>query len=128
MEVETAWLEVVNPSSYLYSDIKTKTVTTCKERQQRFILRAKAWEPIRKPDGAKRYITKYVLKAQQKNPPEWFVSVGRFWGKTKGLPIETPKTYLVNHSAGVEAVKAVNAKVGEWDVIPRTVLRFDKDE
>lgn len=45
----------------------------------------RCWEPIRKPDGAARYISAYASKPQQKEVPEAFRNVGRFWGCSRGV-------------------------------------------
>jgi hypothetical protein len=42
--------------------------------------RAEAWEPIRNSDGAIHYVSKYATKTRQKEVPERYQSVGRFWG------------------------------------------------
>lgn len=46
----------------------------------------KAWELIRKVDGAKFYVIKYAAKKEQKSVPEHFQDVGRFWGNSRDVP------------------------------------------
>lgn len=55
----------------------------------------KVWEPIREGDGAARYIAKYALKMEQKEVPEIYSNVGRFWGASSEVlrPLVVP-TYL----------------------------------
>lgn len=44
-----------------------------------------AWEDIRKREGAKWYILKYLSKHEQKDVPPNFRYPGRFWGKSKDV-------------------------------------------
>lgn len=47
--------------------------------------------PIRKQDGAKRYVMLYALKPHQKRVPEGYYNVGRFWGCNKKVLEAIPK-------------------------------------
>lgn len=42
-------------------------------------------ERVRKPDGAARYAVKYALKMRQKQVPEPYQNVGRFWGCSRDV-------------------------------------------
>ena len=42
-------------------------------------------EPIRESLGAARYVAKYAAKVDQKQVPEWYASVGRFWGNSRDV-------------------------------------------
>ena len=42
-------------------------------------------EKIREQEGGKRYAVKYGAKMKQKEVPEGFENVGRFWGHSKGV-------------------------------------------
>lgn len=46
---------------------------------------AKSWEPIRATNGAAHYLVKYAAKPYQKNVPENYQNVGRFWGASSGV-------------------------------------------
>lgn len=61
-----------------------------------------AFETIRNPDGAARYVNKYAYKTDQKECPEGFRDCGRFWGASKGVkpkPIVTES--LTSEEIGV---------------------------
>jgi hypothetical protein len=52
----------------------------------------KQWEVIKKTDGAVRYVAKYAKKQKQKEVPEGYQNVGRFWGTSpdvKAVPVQT---------------------------------------
>ena len=46
---------------------------------------AKSWEPIRATNGAAHYLVKYAAKPYQKDVPENYQNVGRFWGASSGV-------------------------------------------
>jgi len=47
---------------------------------QRHLAAGTRIERIRKPDGAARYCLKYAFKCHQKQVPDEYTNVGRFWG------------------------------------------------
>jgi hypothetical protein len=50
-----------------------------------------AWEVIEKRDGMARYIAKEAYKTFQKEVPQDFRNVGRFWGASKGVAPREPE-------------------------------------
>ena len=42
-------------------------------------------ERVRKPKGARNYAVKYAQKCRQKEVPENYENVGRFWGHSRGI-------------------------------------------
>lgn len=72
-----------------------------------------SWEKVRDIDGAKRYITKYAMKMEQKIVPDGFTQVGRFWGGSKGV---------------LKSVKPIAKLVGLADMIKGVFQRFDVHE
>jgi len=68
--VSATWYRIVGSGDYKHLQAGTRT------------------ERIRKPDGAKRYATKYAYKMRQKAVPPEYRNVGRFWGCSKDvLPV-----------------------------------------
>lgn len=55
------------------------------------------WEAVHKADGAARYVAKEAWKCFQKDVPDDYRSVGRFWGTSRGFLPEPPP--LVRASA-----------------------------
>jgi len=45
------------------------------------------WENVRETDGLAHYVTKYCSKTYQKQVPDGFRQVGRFWGNSRNLTI-----------------------------------------
>ena len=125
---ELYWLTTTGPPNWIYFDLKRERETTCRFEVEKFIRRDRMWEALETEKGAKRYITEYALKARQKKPPEWFRSVGRFWGHNRDLPMEVPKVYDVEGLDERDIVKAFNSRVADWEVLPKYILRFDKGE
>jgi hypothetical protein len=125
---ESYWLTTTNPPNWVYFDLKRERETTCRYAAEKFIKRDRMWEALETEKGAKRYITEYALKARQKKPPEWFRSVGRFWGHNRDLPMEVPQVYDVQNLDERDVIRAFNSRVADWEVLPKYVLRFDNGE
>lgn len=81
----------------------------------------KAWQRIRKKDGAKRYALKYALKPYQKVVPDYFQDVGRFWGCSYDV---IPKPIQANVDTDEEEVRnrISGHRVGEWDILPEFII------
>lgn len=58
-------------------DIQTK--------MSRVVLHKKSWELARNQNGLRGYVAKYAAKKHQKDVPNQFKRVGRFWGTSKGV-------------------------------------------
>ena len=66
-------------------------------------------EKMRKPHAASYYASKYACKAEQKDVPEQYTNVGRFWGYWGDMKPE----YAVYYSHGTDgAVRAI--KIIRW--------------
>lgn len=86
-----------------------------------------AWNKLRKEDGAKRYISMYAGKPHQKQVPEWFQDIGRFWGCSKKVKKhrEEPRIIELTEDELREILMQHHHKVGEWDVVPRHLWGVD---
>lgn len=73
-------------------------------------------EPIRKPHAISYYATKYATKPEQKEVPEQYQNVGRFWGVWGSLRPE--KTHIWGR--GFNAVNAARELLREWRVFWKT--------
>jgi len=49
------------------------------------LLAGTRWENIREIEGARHYMVKYAAKTYQKEVPDGFTNVGRFWGTTRNI-------------------------------------------
>lgn len=52
---------------------------------ERHLAAGSCWEKVRESDGAARYVAKEAWKTFQKQVPERFQNVGRFWGTSRGF-------------------------------------------
>lgn len=48
-------------------------------------MHADTWQAIREPNGARRYVVKYMTKTYQTDVPLEYQNVGRFWGCSKSV-------------------------------------------
>lgn len=100
------------------------------EREKMFLVHAynirgkKAWEKIREKDGARKYALKYALKQYQKDVPESFRDVGRFWGTSRNVPPEAIKRVAVDETQLREILANLENPVGDWPILPKIV--FDR--
>jgi hypothetical protein len=70
---------------------------------------------LQKEHAAAAYAAKYATKVEQKEPPEGFENVGRFWGTFGDLAIEAVATVVASESVICEA--------GTGEVVPDPVLQ-----
>lgn len=84
-----------------------------------FNMRPEAWEVIRKKDGARRYVSKYASKQEQKAVPVNYQDVGRFWGCSKDVrEIEGVEVELTVDELML-LLEQHNHKCKDMDVLPR---------
>lgn len=92
---------------------------------------SKAWENIRKRDGAKRYIAKYALKPRQKIVPTEYGNCGRFWGASRDVKPVRRQTIDVTGNAEAAAFVAKmmgRPEIAAWDILPKLIIRHQADE
>lgn len=82
----------------------------------------RAWEDIRSQGGAQKYVTKYATKTRQKEVPEVYSDVGRFWGHSKNV---APKPIIsgvtVDNDTAMEFVRSRAKRAENWEVVPKHV-------
>ena len=89
------------------------------------------WEIIREPAGARKYVTKYAAKQIQKQVPETFIDVGRFWGSSRGVQPEEVVTLDVSDDEVRDWLRSNNHQAADWDVLPKwlfNVQDVEKDD
>lgn len=80
----------------------------------------KTWELVREKDGAKRYVTAYATKPDQKSVPTNFIDVGRLWGTSRGLKLGKGLREITTREENLRShLKANNHPVAEMDIIPK---------
>lgn len=83
-----------------------------------------SWEDIRHPDGAARYVAKYAAKQDQKDVPEWYQGVGRFWAASLDVrrSIPDPVTVEIEESELRGRLHTDGHPAHSWDVLPKYVF------
>lgn len=92
---------------------------------------SKAWENIRKRDGAKRYIAKYALKPRQKIVPKRYGDCGRFWGASRDVkPVRRQTIDVTGNAEATEFVAKIMGRsdLAAWDILPKLIIRHQADE
>lgn len=82
----------------------------------------KAWEKLRKRGGAGRYLAKYANKLRQKDVPDFYTNIGRFWGKSKGVKMPEPKYYHGTDDQVRELAATYGRNIQGWKVLPKVIL------
>lgn len=87
----------------------------------------KAWEKVRKVDGAARYALKYATKAYQKDVPNEYGNVGRFWGVSTGVEAKPIGETIIGETMSEEQIKRViaHSKGGQSELIPKYLFQRD---
>jgi hypothetical protein len=113
--------EVLDLRNWEYSRLHSKNVRTDRDAVYEFHLRCSQWEKIRSKEGIGRYALKYALKPEQKEPPDWYGKVGRFWGHSK----EVGKLRGRHFSMGEEDVRRIlrekRPEIANLDVVPSII-------
>lgn len=86
----------------------------------------KAWERIKTPDGAARYVCKYAVKPQQKIVPQRFGDVGRFWGASRDVKPKPLVTMDVEEPDLRAYLIANGHKMSDADILPKHLYQMDK--
>lgn len=120
------WSELTEPFGKEYTNSKGERMTT-REAVRRVHSHKKTWEPIRLKDGAKRYALKYALKTRQKQVPEGFDLVGRFWGtdrETGKIDWSEFETTIITEKQLREYLWLDNHPTKKFDVIPKYLFNL----
>jgi len=92
------------------------------------------WENLRSEDGAKRYVAKYAAKAEQKEVPEHYRNVGRFWGASVGVKVGVyGGTLLEMDEEDIrQFLVTIGHRCSDWEVLPKMIFgltdRSESDE
>lgn len=66
------------------------------------------WSNTRQEDGLRHYVVKYAFKTYQKEVPEGFRQVGRFWGASRDIKLEPILIEVTDE-------ERVRANLADWD-------------
>lgn len=76
------------------------------------------WQIVREKDGAKRYVTKYAQKPEQKVVPKEYQDVGRFWGCSTGVKLQGGAEVETTEENFVDFLLEQEHPTAQFDVIP----------
>lgn len=120
------WARIISPINAMYSRLRDRKIFRTRSAIKSVHMDKRTWEKVRKKRGAERYMTKYALKAKQKNVPSEYGDVGRFWGTSRGLVKKVPNQ-TIDVSSDEEARRFLKTRgrpdLAEWDVLPHYCLR-----
>ena len=85
-------------------------------------LHHKAWERVKSEDGMSRYFAKYANKIRQKEVPEHFRDVGRFWGVSKGVTLPLGLRFHGTEEEVRQLLWLKGRDTKKWEILPKTVL------
>lgn len=95
----------------LFTMVSVQWFETVGSGDEKHLLAGTRCETIRKQDGAARYCLKYAYKTKQKCVPAAYQNVGRFWGCSRDVPPQTPRTIPIDE----ESIRAI---LMDWDYCP----------
>lgn len=104
-----------------YCNIKDRSFSTLMADVYRVHAHPKSWEPIRSRHGAVGYCSKYALKTWQKDVPEEYSDVGRFWGasrKVKAMEVDSQFVAMTEEELR-EALAALDHQCAKWETVPK---------
>lgn len=117
----TSWGKVIGANGVKYSSLRDRTVRDQYSSVVKANSSPRAWEAVKSRDGAIRYMAKYALKTRQKDVPENYRNVGRFWGVSSGVRRE--RIDSLDLSMGGQDLRVWLGAVGhttkDWDVVPK---------
>lgn len=107
-------------------------VVTDDESERRKVRRvhshSRQWQNVQKPDGARRYATKYATKTEQKTVPLSYQNVGRFWGASRTVTesIPEPQTLRCTEWSLRMLLAGTNHRCKNWQKIPSTIFGVNR--
>jgi hypothetical protein len=123
------WARISTPFSWAYCPLYVRqkriyfeTLLYTDLAVQEMHSNPRQWEAVREQDGMSRYLAKYANKLKQKEVPENFQDVGRFWGVSRGVSLPEGNRFQGSEEEVRHALWLQNRDVGHWDILPKTVL------
>ncbi len=75
------------------------------------LLAGTRWENTRQTEGLRHYVVKYAAKTYQKEVPEGFWKVGRFWGTSRNIEVVPILVVPIN------SAEAIKDQLHEWPFV-----------
>ena len=104
-----------------YYDFKTMDYRSMREQVFYVNIRPKHWEDKRSEEGMVRYVVKYATKPEQKEVPECYRDVGRFYGTSRGVrPSQAVKVeWNLTEDEVRDVLRQGKYKCSDWEYLPK---------
>lgn len=117
------WVDSVGAKDYWYSALKTRKEDTVRNAMLKVHRHKTCFEPIRLPDGAKRYALKYALKPYQKAVPDYISLIGRFWGTSRDIIPEPEVSDIDMTETELRDWLGPDHRVSRLEIVPKFIWR-----
>lgn len=132
-DLANKWARISAPSTWA-SNVSDELDTSYRKKVYNVHKHRESWSAIREVDGATKYMSKYCLKTDQKEVPEEFDNVGRFFGMSRDVVTSArqPVTMVLDTDGLQLLLEVEGHKTSKWGVAPRYLfgitLELDPDE
>jgi len=120
--MSSIWVEVRGLEDWEYSSLNTKKKHELDMAVWNVHKHKKAWEMVRKTDGAARYALKYALKADQKTVPEMYRDIGRFWGCSQAVRKVKPVKVKMSEEKLRLLLSRHCERLEDWEILPQIIF------
>lgn len=117
----TSWLKRVTKQEWFYAECPVGEFAMHCGRIIAVNAHYKTWELIKEPAGAARYVAKYAAKAKQKEVPEDYQDVGRFWGCSQAVKDIEGVSVDITLDELIKVLKDNGHKAASWDYMPKHI-------
>lgn len=121
------WTERIALAEWYYTKIPIESYHNEVAKMARFNCNEETWQLLENPESAKRYVTKYAAKENQKVVPENFKNVGRLWGASRNVK---PEIITLDHTEDEvrELVQRSGVDQANWENLPQFLWATPKRE
>lgn len=120
----------------LYEDIDTDGVVTVDmdkawlevAKVLKVHMHPKTWEMAKSEDGLSRYAVKYATKTEQKEVPDEYSNVGRFWGTSQDLKVTPESMTEITEDLLRKALQQMDHSAGNYEYIPKYLVNAQELE
>lgn len=119
------WVDVLGYQDWPYNRICDRKLFHVKQSTYNVAVHPGTWQELRSIDGAKRYITKYVTKPEQKKPPFWLEGTGRFWGRSDNIKLKDPDHIVDTDECELRQwLASCNHPAANWEYLPKILYKY----
>lgn len=125
----STWQQICTPFSWIYCQLDEVSgrllpgQTLLTDTAVRDVhLSPRYWESVKRKDSLHRYFAKYSTKIRQKNVPNWYGDVGRFWGASRGVKMPEGQYFRGSDTDVRELANQQGRNLASWQVLPKVIL------